>query len=187
MLKRAGAIFVFTIFIGCFVTHAYGAKADTTPVVLATLYFKIDSAEISPEFENELKKILAALKADPTMGLRIEGYAREQGTPQKNHEVSQKRVQAVQQWFFKQGVANSRLKVKTFAGSKPPAPKRPAEDVANDERVEILQVSLKQPLAVLPVAVYKFDPVVEGQEVTHAFVVQNKGSAPLEIQRVKTD
>jgi hypothetical protein len=28
---------------------------------------------------------------------------------------------------------------------------------------------------------------VEGREVAHAFTVQNKGSAPLEIHRVKTD
>lgn len=187
MLKRAGAIFVFAIFTGCFVTHAYGAKAETTPVVLATLYFGIDSAEINPEFENELKKILAALKADPAMGLGIEGYAHQNDTPQKNHEVSQQRVEAVQQWFTKQGIAKSRLKPRAFADSKPVTRKRGIEDAVHGGRVEILRISLKQPLAVLPAAVYKFDPVVEGQEVAHAFIVQNKGSAPLKIHRVKTD
>jgi hypothetical protein len=187
MLKKAGQIFVFAAGFVCFVTLAYGAMADSKPVVLATLYFNVESAEINPQFENDLKKIHAALKADPDMGLRIEGYARQQGTPHQNHVVSQKRVQAVQQWFSKQGIAKSRLKVKSFADSRPLAQKSNSGDVVHDERVEIVQISLKQPLAVLPAAVHKFDPVVEGREVAHAFTVQNKGSAPLEIHRVKTD
>ena len=54
-------------------------------------------------------------------------------------------------------------------------------------RGEILQVSIQQPSAHLPAVRYEFAPVMEGQEVVHDFVVQNKGSAPLEIQKVKTD
>jgi hypothetical protein len=50
-----------------------------------------------------------------------------------------------------------------------------------------LQVSLKQPSVYLPAARYQFAPVMEGREVTHDFVVLNKGSAILEIQKVKTD
>jgi hypothetical protein len=99
MRKKAGAIFIFAVFIGCFLTHADGAEADSKPVVQ----------------------------------------------------------------------------------------KSGSEGAAHEERVEIQQTSLKQPLAVLPAAAHTFDPVVEGQEVAHAFIVQNKGSAPLEIQRVKTD
>ena len=121
------------------------------------------------------------------MGLRIEGYGFDKGAPEKNREIVQKRVQAVKQWFLKQGVAKSRLVTKTFADPKAVVQKKGSIDPAHNERVEILKVSLKQPLAVLPAAVYKFDAVVEGQEVAHAFIVQNKGSAPLEIKRVKTD
>ena len=55
------------------------------------------------------------------------------------------------------------------------------------ERVEILQVSLKLPLAHLAAPRYEFAPVLEGQEVTHDFVIQNRGSAALEIQKVRTD
>jgi len=43
------------------------------------------------------------------------------------------------------------------------------------------------PSAYLPASRYEFPPVVEGQEVTHDFVVQNKGSGILKIHRVKTD
>jgi hypothetical protein len=34
---------------------------------------------------------------------------------------------------------------------------------------------------------YEFAPVVDGKEFTHDFVIQNKGDAPLIIERVKTD
>jgi outer membrane protein OmpA-like peptidoglycan-associated protein len=167
--------------------QAYGARADTSPVVAATLYYQKDSAAINPKSENDLKRIQAALEADPATGLRIEGYAHQQGTPRRNHEVAQKRIQAVQQWFLKQGIAKSRLKAKTFVDRKPPVQEVNVEDAMHSERVEVVQISLKQPLAVLPAPVYQFDLVVEGQEVVHAFVVQNKGAAPLKIQRVKTD
>ena len=187
MLKKGGAIFAIALFFGCFVAHAYGAKAGSTPVVLATLYFENDSAEINPTIEYDLKKIRTALEADPDMGLRIEGYAHLKDTPQKNQAVSQKRVRAVERWFLEQGIAKSRLIAKTAADSQSAAQKRGSQDSVQSERVEILQVSLKQPQAVLPTAVYKFDAVVEGQEVAHAFIILNKGSAPLEIQRVKTD
>lgn len=60
-------------------------------------------------------------------------------------------------------------------------------DPASSGSAETLQGSLKQPLAHLPAVRYEFAPVIEGQEVTHDFVIQNKGSAPLEIQKVKTD
>ena len=40
--------------------------------------------------------------------------------------------------------------------------------------------------AFLPVTNWEFDPVVDGKAVTHDFVIQNKGNAPLNISKVKT-
>ena len=42
------------------------------------------------------------------------------------------------------------------------------------------------PSACLPVDNYEFDPVVEGNEINHQFIIQNKGTAPLTIEKVKT-
>lgn len=44
----------------------------------------------------------------------------------------------------------------------------------------------KRPLAVIPEQTYEFVPVVEGSLVTHDFIIQNKGTAPLVIEKVKT-
>ncbi len=40
--------------------------------------------------------------------------------------------------------------------------------------------------AFVPSGKFEFEPVVEGAKVTHDFVIQNKGTGPLNIERVKT-
>jgi hypothetical protein len=42
------------------------------------------------------------------------------------------------------------------------------------------------PNAYFPETAYKFEPVVSGQKISHTYVVQNKGTATLEIQKVDT-
>ena len=47
-------------------------------------------------------------------------------------------------------------------------------------------VSENAPIAVAPEATYQFKTVPEGTQVTHEFKIQNKGTAPLIIERVNT-
>ena len=42
------------------------------------------------------------------------------------------------------------------------------------------------PQAVFMESSWKFNPVLEGEEVIHDFAVKNQGNAPLEILKVKT-
>jgi hypothetical protein len=46
--------------------------------------------------------------------------------------------------------------------------------------------SLQAPSAFIPNSQYTFSPVLDGTEVTHDFVIQNKGDAPLSIEKVRT-
>jgi hypothetical protein len=46
--------------------------------------------------------------------------------------------------------------------------------------------TLNVPPVFVPETRYKFDPVLEGTEITHDFIVQNKGTAPLKIEKVRT-
>jgi len=48
-------------------------------------------------------------------------------------------------------------------------------------------VTQGQPIAFVPVDRYEFEPVLHGTEIIHDFVIQNTGTAPLEIKRVQTD
>jgi hypothetical protein len=42
------------------------------------------------------------------------------------------------------------------------------------------------PLAFFPQTLYEFPSVLDGAQVVHEFIIQNKGKAPLDIERVKT-
>ena len=44
----------------------------------------------------------------------------------------------------------------------------------------------KSPSAFFPASSYEFEQVVDGTKVMHDFIIQNKGTAPLIIERVKT-
>ena len=188
MIKRKGrVIFISLLAVMCLSVNANGDKSKDGRVTLSTVYFKSDSTVLAAEFENNLKRVQSALEADPTIGLQIEGYGRNHGTPEKNRAISQKRAEVVRQWFVTHGVDVSRLVIKPLGDSESTTGKGRTKDPTLAERVEIVQVSLKLPVIHLPVRRYEFEPVLEGRQITHDFVVQNKGSAPLEIQKVKTD
>lgn len=187
MIRKGYFILIFVMFVVGVSAYTYGAKSDPARIPLSTVYFKKDSVVPAPEFENKLKKVRAALKADLSMSLQIEGYARNQGTPAKNRNLAQKRAVAVQQWFVKRGVDAARLVIKNSGDSEPAIRKDSPEDPVRSERVDILQVYLKQPTVHFPAVRHEFDAVLEGQEVTHHFIIQNKGDALLEVKKVKTD
>jgi len=42
------------------------------------------------------------------------------------------------------------------------------------------------PAAVLPEVHYRFGTAIEGETVRHDFILQNKGSADLKIEKIKT-
>ena len=43
-----------------------------------------------------------------------------------------------------------------------------------------------QPSAFFPATSYEFSPVLDGTNVVHEFVIQNKGNAPLKVENVRT-
>lgn len=47
-------------------------------------------------------------------------------------------------------------------------------------------ITLNVPPVFVPETCYKFGSVLEGTEITHDFIVQNKGTAPLKIETVRT-
>jgi len=46
--------------------------------------------------------------------------------------------------------------------------------------------SIASPAVFVPEPFYEFDPVAEGSEVRHDYVIRNNGKDTLEIQKVKT-
>ena len=127
------------------------------------------------------------LEADTTVGLRIDGLREKVGFAESNREISRKRLQAVQQWFLKHSVDPERAMIMEPGDSPSAAENTAPQDDFLVRRVEILQISLKLPFAYLPAVNFEFQPVIEGKEVIHDFVIQNKGAAVLQVQSVRTD
>jgi hypothetical protein len=50
----------------------------------------------------------------------------------------------------------------------------------------LTEQTLQAPSVFIPNSQYTFSPVLDGAEITHDFVIQNKGDAPLEIEKVRT-
>jgi len=57
---------------------------------------------------------------------------------------------------------------------------------SNVESVNSSQPSKEHPSIFIPENSYNFSPVVDGTQVTHDYIVLNKGDGDLEIKRVKT-
>ena len=187
MLKKSHVALISVMLVVCLSAVAYGAKSDPARKLLTTVYFQKDSAVAAPEYENKLKKIQAALKADPTIGLQIEGYSHHQRTAGENRQLAQKRAETVHKWFVKHHIDANRLVIKNLGDTEQAIQKDSLKPLAQTERVEIVKIVLKLPAVFLPATRYEFDPVLEGQEVTHDFVIQNKGDGPLKVKKVKTD
>ena len=51
---------------------------------------------------------------------------------------------------------------------------------------EAADVQKMAPIAHFPISHYHFESVVDGTDIVYDFVVQNKGSAPLNIKDVRT-
>jgi hypothetical protein len=171
----------------CFAALSFGVQSENERVILSTIYFNIDSAELAPEFEQDLNKIQAMLRADPRLALKIDGFSDNQDSAQNNLKISQKRAQTVLEWFLKHGVDRSRIEVHSHGTSQTATENATLERRPHNRRVEILKVILKSPSAHFPQTGYEFSAVVEGQKITHDFVIQNKGTAPLHVQKVRTD
>ena len=65
-------------------------------------------------------------------------------------------------------------------------PNVPSDSHSKTGSAELAPQADKAPKAFLPVTKWEFEPVIDGQEVVHEFVIQNKGNAPLNVERVKT-
>lgn len=64
----------------------------------------------------------------------------------------------------------------------------PAAKPDNPEPASEIKASIdKAPQALFPQMTFKFDPVFEGKEIAHDFVVENKGRAPLVIKSIRPD
>jgi len=99
--------------------------------------FAHDSAELAPASTETLSQILAVLKANPGVRLRIEGHTDATGGELYNLALSQRRAETVRAWLVAHGVASARLEARGFGESRPVADNATPQGRALNRRVEI--------------------------------------------------
>lgn len=108
-------------------------------MVLEGITFKTGSAEITPESEATLMKALNTLNVFPEISVEIAGHTDNVGKKASNIKLSQKRAEAVRDWFISKGIDKTRLTAKGYGPDKPIADNSTDEGKAKNRRIEFVR------------------------------------------------
>ncbi len=87
--------------------------------VLKNIQFKFDSYELLPSSFNELDKLIALLKKNPSWKLELSGHTDDQGSEEYNLTLSRQRAKSVGDYLFQNGIERSRVRTQGFGMQKP--------------------------------------------------------------------
>ncbi len=98
-----------------------GTERDFTVNIGDKVYFKTDSARLTPDAEQTLRKQAQWLKRYPDHTITIEGHSDERGTREYNLGLGAKRAQAVRNFLARLGVNSARLRTLSYGKERPVA------------------------------------------------------------------
>ena len=92
---------------------------DRAALATETIYFEYDSATIKSGEQSKLDAVAAALKADPSAKLLIEGNCDERGTEEYNRSLGERRALAAREALANAGVDAGRVATRSYGEDKP--------------------------------------------------------------------
>lgn len=104
---------------------------------LHNLNFEQGKSKITSDSFEELNRLVELLKSSPTMVIQLEGHTDFRGSPVKNVELSENRVNALKDYLVSNGIAENRIMTKAFGGAQPLTQENTAEARAKNRRVEV--------------------------------------------------
>ena len=108
----------------------------------ASVNFKFDSYQLTPEAKAALDQLAAQIKDRENFILEIEGFADATGSDQYNNQLTQKRANAVQRYLAEQyNIPLFRMRILGFGEVRPVADNHTREGRAQNRRVEIRLLS----------------------------------------------
>ncbi|MFK7910377.1 MAG: OmpA family protein [Akkermansiaceae bacterium] len=108
------------------------------------IYFDLNSENLTPRTQRQLKIVANLLKSDQTKKLTISGHTDGLGSDDYNLALSKQRAETVMSFFVKQGVPADQMKIVGFGKSKPRLPNQAEDGTDNPDgrrvnrRAEIL-------------------------------------------------
>ncbi len=104
---------------------------------LGSVHFDTDKATLTPEGQATLQRAAAAMKGNPNVHLRLEGFTDSTGNGGHNATLSEQRTQAVADYLQSQGIDRSRLTGQGFGAEKPVDTNATGQGKADIRRVEL--------------------------------------------------
>ncbi len=104
---------------------------------LGTVHFETDQATLTPEGKATLDRAAAAMKGNPNVHLRLEGYTDSTGTEPHNDDLSSRRATTVADYLQSQGIDRSRLTGQGFGPANPVDTNATTQGKADNRRVEL--------------------------------------------------
>jgi peptidoglycan-associated lipoprotein len=99
-----------------------GMTMDRAALAANTIHFAFDSAAIKSSEKSNLEAVAAALKADASAKLLVEGYCDERGTEEYNRSLGERRALAAREALAKDGIDPSRVRTISYGKDKPADP-----------------------------------------------------------------
>jgi len=106
----------------------------------AVVLFDFDSTEIKSEAHPMLNEASDILKKNPEINVEVDGHTDNIGPAEYNMKLSERRANAVMEYFVSKGVDTKRLTIKGFGLTKPAASNDTKEGRAKNRRVELTPV-----------------------------------------------
>jgi peptidoglycan-associated lipoprotein len=111
---------------------------DRAALAAHTVYFDFDSSVIKNNEKPNVEAAAAYLKANPKVGLRIEGNCDERGTEEYNRALGERRALAARELIVASGVEFDRVVTVSYGKDKPADPGHKEEAWAKNRRDEFV-------------------------------------------------
>lgn len=111
-------------------------------VVLNNVFFEVDKFDLKEESKVELDKLVAFMKANPTIAIELGGHTDNTGIKQKNMDLSTNRAKAVHTYLLNNGIAANRLSYKGYADTQPVADNKTEAGRKLNRRTEFKVIKL---------------------------------------------
>lgn len=106
-------------------------------MVLQNVFFYQSTPTLISSSYPELEQLIKVLEANPTLKIELDGHTDNQGNPELNVSLSEKRVLTVKEYLVTNGINAKRITTKAFGGSHPIAPNDSEENRKKNRRVGV--------------------------------------------------
>jgi outer membrane protein OmpA-like peptidoglycan-associated protein len=113
-------------------------------MLLANVFFEVDSWQLKKESLAELNKLSALLKDNKELKVEIGGYTDATGTNEHNLSLSEKRALTVVNFLVENGIQSDRLKYKGYGNASPVGDNITSEGRKLNRRTEVQIIEYKK-------------------------------------------